>query len=199
MVYNQGPMAPDQDRVKRMEFRKKLRDRTGELHRRVEKSSCEALEKVFYERMDTYFIQEGRLDEMEKLLVHLIDEIDQTEDAAGLKRLGDRLNYLEIHFEEIDSALFDRPIRLRRRPFDFFKFFRQARGAADDDLRGEFLNTEEAYRELGLEPGSDFRTVKTAFRRLVKQLHPDSNNGDRATEPKLRRLVAAYEYIKRRS
>jgi DnaJ domain len=192
-------MAPANEHFKSMEFRKKLRDRTLELQRRVEKSSCDALEKVFYERMDTYFTQEGRLDELEKLLVLLSEEIHETEDVPGLKRLAERLNYLETHFEEIDSVLFDRPVRLRSTRFDFFKFFRQARGQAFEDLKGEFGSPAEAYGELGLQESCTFREVKTAFRTHVKRLHPDSNNGDRGNEPKLRRLVAAYEYIKRRS
>jgi curved DNA-binding protein CbpA len=38
--------------------------------------------------------------------------------------------------------------------------------------------------------------VTAAFRRLAKQLHPDARGGDRSQEPQLRKLVAAYQFIK---
>jgi DnaJ-class molecular chaperone len=31
---------------------------------------------------------------------------------------------------------------------------------------------------------------------LVKRHHPDANNGDRATEDKLREIIQAYNYLK---
>ena len=56
----------------------------------------------------------------------------------------------------------------------------------------------EAFRELGLESGTSLKSVKAAFRKLVKELHPDKRGGDRSTEPRLRRLVAAYQFLRRK-
>jgi len=191
-------MAPDQDHFKAMELRKKLRDRLGDLQNRVEKSSSEAFERVFHERMDTYFAQQERLEEMEMLLVQLIGEIDQACVLDDLKKLSARLNFLEEHFEEIDSQLYNRPMRRRSR-FNLFDFLRQWENNTAPDARPEIANEAEAYRELGMEPGCSMKSITAAFRRLVKELHPDRHGGDRSTEPKLRRLVAAYELIKKKS
>ncbi len=179
-----------------MEWRKKLRDRVGELNYRVKKSSLEALERVYYERMDTYFAQEERLEEMEQLLVQIVDEVDQAQDINRLNRIAGRLTHLEYHFEEIDSILHDRPVRSSQNRFNFFKFFRQWQGNTSG-IKNEINNEVEAYRELGLGINSSLKEVKVAFRRLIMELHPDRHNGDRSTEPKLRKLMAAYEFIKR--
>ena len=190
-------MAYDPNRSEAMELRKKLRDRVEELNHRVEKCSVEALERVFYERMDTYFAQEERLEEMAQLLVQIFDEVDQAQDLNRLRRISERLAYLEDHYEQIDSVLYDRPARPRQNRFNFFKFFQQ-RQANTSGVHNEISNEAEAYRELGLETHSSMKDVKVAFRHLIKQLHPDRHHGDRSTEPQLRKLVAAYEFIKKR-
>ncbi|MBI3595670.1 MAG: DnaJ domain-containing protein [Nitrospirae bacterium] len=191
-------MGQDHDHFKAMELRKKLRDRVGDLQNRVGKSSAEAFEQVFHERMDTYFAQQERLEEMEQLLAQIIGEIDQARVLDDLKKLSGRLNFLEEHFEEIDSQLYNRPMRRRSR-FNLFDFLRQWESNATPEARPEFSSEAEAYQELGMEPGATMRSITAAFRRLVKELHPDRRGGDRSTEPKLRRLVAAYEFIKRKS
>ena len=191
-------MDQDHDHLKAMELRKKLRDRVGDLQTRVEKSSSEAFEQVFHERMDTYFAQQERLEEMEQLLDQILHEIDQSRLLDDLKKLSGRLNFLEEHFEEIDSQLYNRPMRRRNR-FNLFDFLRQWENHSTPEARPEFNSEAEAYQELGMEPGATMRSITAAFRRLVKELHPDRRGGDRSTEPKLRRLVAAYEFIKRKS
>ena len=191
-------MSMDNSQAKAMELRKKLRDRLGNLQNRVEKSSTEAFEHVFHERMDTYFAQEERLDEMVVLLSQMTGEIDQTVDMDDLKRLAERLNFLEDHFEEIDSQLYNRPMRRRKGQFNLFEFLRQWESGQTPGIRNEINSETEAYRELGLDPGSSMKSITAAFRRLVKELHPDRHGGDRSTEPKLRKLVAAYDFIKRK-
>jgi DnaJ-domain-containing protein 1 len=190
-------MAYNHSRFEAMELRRKLRDRVEELNLRVKKCSVEALERVFYERMDTYFAQEERLEEMSQLLIQIFDEVDQEQDINRLKRIAERLTYLEDHYEQIDSVMYDRPARPRQNRFNFFKFFRQWQ-ADTSGAKNEINNEAEAYRELGLETHSSLKEVKVAFRRLIKQLHPDRHQGDRSTEPQLRKLVAAYEFIKKR-
>ena len=182
---------------KEAQWRRKLRDRADELTHRVETCSSDALEHVLHVRMDTYFEQEERLEEMTQLLKHLPREIDQTEDLQHLKRIADRLTFLEGHFEEIDGAMHDRPPRPSKNRFNFSNFFRQWHADRSDGCKEEISNEEEAYQELNLETRSSFKEVKAAFRRLIKDLHPDRHNGDRSTEPKMRRLVAAYEFIKK--
>ena len=191
-------MGQEYEHLKAMELRKKLRDRVGDLQTRVEKSSSQAFEQVFHERMDTYFAQQERLEEMEQLLDQILHEIDQSGLLEDLKKLSGRLNFLEEHFEEIDSQLYNRPMRRRNR-FNLFDFLRQWESNSTTEARPEFSSEAEAYRELGMEPGATMRSITAAFRRLVKELHPDRRGGDRSTEPKLRRLVAAYEFIKRKS
>jgi DnaJ-domain-containing protein 1 len=191
-------MDQDYDHLKAMELRKKLRDRVEDLQTRVAKSSSEAFEQVFHERMDTYFAQQERLEEMEQLLDQILHEIDQSPLLDDLKKLSGRLNFLEEHFEEIDSQLYNRPMRRRNR-FNLFDFLRQWENKTTPESRPEFNSEAEAYQELGMEPGATMRSITAAFRRLVKELHPDRRGGDRSTEPKLRRLVAAYEFIKRKS
>ena len=36
----------------------------------------------------------------------------------------------------------------------------------------------------------------TAFRQRAKELHPDARNGDRSSEPELRRILEAYQFLK---
>ena len=192
-------MAKDNSHAKAMELRKKLRDRLGDLKNRVEKSSSEAFEQVFHERMDTYFTQEERLDEMAQLLSQMTGEIDLARDLDELKKLAGRLNFLEEHFEEIDSQLYNRPMRRRAGRFNLFDFLRQWESGPASGTRSEITSEAEAYQELGMDPGSSMKSITAAFRRLVKELHPDRHGGDRSTEPKLRKLVAAYEFIKKRT
>jgi tetrahydromethanopterin S-methyltransferase subunit G len=192
-------MAKDNSRPRAMELRKKLLDRLGDLQNRVEKSLSEAFERVFHERMDTYFSQEERLDEMAILLSQMTGELDQAVDLEELKKLAGRLNFLEEHFEEIDSQLYDRPIRRRNGRFNLFEFLRQWETGQSPGTRNEINSEAEAYQELGIDPGASLKSVTAAFRRLAKELHPDQRGGDRSAEPRLRKLVAAYEFIKKKT
>ena len=50
----------------------------------------------------------------------------------------------------------------------------------------------EAYRRLGLEPGADEATVKRAYREQVKEVHPDTADGDQEA---FKRVTRAYERL----
>jgi DnaJ-domain-containing protein 1 len=50
----------------------------------------------------------------------------------------------------------------------------------------------EAYATLGLEPGADETDVKQAYRRLVKETHPDTDDGD---EEAFKEVTEAYEHL----
>ncbi|MDH5640696.1 MAG: J domain-containing protein, partial [Nitrospira sp.] len=57
-------------------------------------------------------------------------------------------------------------------------------------------NAVDAYAVMGVEFGSSLADVTAAFRVKAKQLHPDANNGDRSSEPELRRMLEAYQFLK---
>jgi hypothetical protein len=50
----------------------------------------------------------------------------------------------------------------------------------------------EAYETLGLDPGADADEVRRAYRTRVKEVHPDTENGD---EEAFRRVNRAYETL----
>lgn len=51
---------------------------------------------------------------------------------------------------------------------------------------------------LGVDADASEAAIKTAFRRAAKKCHPDMNGGNRAGERRLRRLVAARDFLLRR-
>jgi hypothetical protein len=70
-------------------------------------------------------------------------------------------------------------------------------GGGDLSLGSSSVNNAvDAYAIMGVEFGSTLADVTTAFRHKAKQLHPDANNGDRSSEPELRRMLEAYQYLK---
>lgn len=61
---------------------------------------------------------------------------------------------------------------------------------------------DDYYRTLGLEPGADFAAIKTAYRNLSKQYHPDKVNhlGEefkRVAEEKMKEINEAYQHLKK--
>ncbi|MBI5198054.1 MAG: DnaJ domain-containing protein [Nitrospirae bacterium] len=113
-----------------------------------------------------------------------------------LRTFENRLNFLEDRFDELDSRLRNRPRRRRNKIHmaDFFTASQEGFKAnpTPDDVR----SANEAYEILGLSQGSPLKEIIRAFRRKVKELHPDSRNGDRSQEAELRKLLAAYEFLK---
>lgn len=53
-------------------------------------------------------------------------------------------------------------------------------------------STTEAYRTLGLDPGADEAAVRSAYRAKVKEVHPDTEQGD---ERAFKRVQNAYERL----
>lgn len=62
--------------------------------------------------------------------------------------------------------------------------------------KGEIHSSTQAFEVLGVEFGSSLSAVTRAFRERAKKLHPDSRQGDRGSEPELRRIIEAYQYLK---
>lgn len=52
------------------------------------------------------------------------------------------------------------------------------------------------YETLGVDKGADEKTLKTAFRKLAMQFHPDKNPGDKACEYRFKEINEAYEVLK---
>jgi molecular chaperone DnaJ len=51
------------------------------------------------------------------------------------------------------------------------------------------------YQVLGVEPFADADTVRSAFRKLARQCHPDLNQGDRHSEEQFKEINEAYEIL----
>ncbi len=52
------------------------------------------------------------------------------------------------------------------------------------------------YEILGVERGADDKVVKSAFRKLAMQYHPDRNAGDKGAEAKFKQVNEAYDVLK---
>lgn len=52
------------------------------------------------------------------------------------------------------------------------------------------------YETLGVSKGADEKELKSAFRKLAMQFHPDRNPGDQACEHKFKEINEAYETLK---
>ena len=55
---------------------------------------------------------------------------------------------------------------------------------------------DDPYKVLGVSPNASDEEIKTAYRRLAKQYHPDRNPGDEYAAKKMQQINAAYEQIK---
>ena len=53
-----------------------------------------------------------------------------------------------------------------------------------------------ALSVLEVEPDADFKTIRTAYRQLAKQHHPDLKQGDKEAEARFREIQAAYDVLK---
>ncbi|MDX1732143.1 MAG: DnaJ domain-containing protein, partial [Aurantimonas coralicida] len=54
----------------------------------------------------------------------------------------------------------------------------------------------KAFETLDLTDEASGEAIRTRYKQLVKQLHPDANGGDRGTEDKLREVIQAYKLLK---
>ena len=57
-------------------------------------------------------------------------------------------------------------------------------------------NKRDYYDVLGITRGASEQDIKSAFRRLAKDCHPDRNASDKGAEQKFKELNEAYEALK---
>ncbi|MCF4967636.1 J domain-containing protein [Nostoc sp. CMAA1605] len=57
------------------------------------------------------------------------------------------------------------------------------------------MDLGDCYRLLGLRSGASFSDIKTSYRRLAQQYHPDINPGDKKAKDKFIALTEAYRYL----
>ena len=55
--------------------------------------------------------------------------------------------------------------------------------------------TRDYYEVLGVSRDADDATIKKAFRRLARELHPDVNTNDPEAEDKFKEAAEAYEVL----
>jgi curved DNA-binding protein CbpA len=57
------------------------------------------------------------------------------------------------------------------------------------------MDLGDCYRVLGLRSGASFVDIKTSYRRLAQQYHPDINPGDKKAQDKFIALTEAYKLL----
>lgn len=178
-----------------------MKGRVAEIQARVTKDIDYAFEALLQEQPDLSLKMEGALEEVLRMVETIDGELEEVSSVAELERLDRRIEFIEEQFEDIEAELYSRPRRRRKRRPNLFDFFRQAAGGGgwggdSSDPQGEVRTAADAFAVLGLDEGSSYTAVTKAFRKKAKELHPDSRDGDRSGEAQLRKLIAAYQYIK---
>lgn len=74
---------------------------------------------------------------------------------------------------------------------------RQWQQEAEARQRGLEPGDRRALDELGLGYESDRRALRRRYSELVRRYHPDRNGGDRSNEERLRRVVDAYQHLRK--
>ena len=58
------------------------------------------------------------------------------------------------------------------------------------------MGTKRDYYEiLGIEKNADAGKIKSAYRKLAKKYHPDTNSGDAVAEQKFKEVTEAYNIL----
>jgi curved DNA-binding protein CbpA len=56
---------------------------------------------------------------------------------------------------------------------------------------------QQALQTLELEETATLNEIKSRYKELVKRHHPDANGGDRSAEERLRKVIQAYDYLRK--
>ena len=54
---------------------------------------------------------------------------------------------------------------------------------------------ESLYDTLGVKKGASADEIKKAYRKLARQYHPDTNQGDKAAEERFKQVQTAYDVL----
>lgn len=183
--------------AKYIKFRRGMQKRISSLRSKTEDSLEAAVDIMMEERVDGFFRVEQGLEEVIKSLVEIEEELEGVRDLSGAMRLESRLEFVEDRWDEFDSEIRERP-RRRRKKISLADMLKAAAGEGNTlgDNPNGVNNAMDAYAIMGVEFGSSLAEVTAAFRVKAKQLHPDANNGDRSSEPELRRMLEAYQFLK---
>ena len=177
-----------------------MQKRIIEVQARALENLDHAFDKLIQEQPDLYFKMEEGFEEVRQTMTLVGEELETASGLAELERLDRRIEFIEERFEDLESELYSRPRRRRKRRPNLFDFFRAASGGGEaggsTDPQSEISTAAEAYDVLGLEAGCSPTAITRAFRRKAKELHPDARDGDRSGEPRLRKLIAAYQYLR---
>lgn len=93
-----------------------------------------------------------------------------------------------------DATFFDDPLGL----FKHRNTGPEDRAREEEPVRRPPRNAErKALEVLGLDETSTLNDIKARYKELVKRFHPDANGGDRAAEDQLRKVIQAYDYLKK--
>ena len=72
----------------------------------------------------------------------------------------------------------------------------QARGPQAEKVKPLHELDRRALETLGIHGHAKADEIKQAYKKLVKIHHPDANGGDKASEDRLRAIIAAYTHLK---
>ncbi|MFO0705497.1 MAG: J domain-containing protein [Nitrospira sp.] len=179
-----------------IKFQGGMRKRIDSLRVKTEDSLEVAVDTMMEARVDSFFRVEEGLEEVIRSLVEIEEELGLIRDLSGAIRLESRLEFVEDRWDEFDSEIRERP-RRRKKKLNLADMLKAASGSGDlAQGSGSVNNAMDAYAIMGIEFGSSLSEVTAAFRQKAKVLHPDANNGDRSSEPELRRMLEAYQFLK---
>src|SRR5215468_1461798 len=54
---------------------------------------------------------------------------------------------------------------------------------------------ESLYDTLGVKKGASADEIKKAYRKLARQYHPDTNQGDKSAEERFKQVQTAYDVL----
>ncbi|MEW6622084.1 MAG: J domain-containing protein [Bacillota bacterium] len=57
------------------------------------------------------------------------------------------------------------------------------------------MEYKDYYKTLGVDKKASAKEIKNAYRKLVKEYHPDKRSGDKAAEAKFKEIAEAYEVL----
>ncbi|WP_152045073.1 J domain-containing protein [Aureimonas psammosilenae] len=96
------------------------------------------------------------------------------------------------------AAAAQAPLRSKYRPSrarDAFNIFGEEEAAKQRAKPVRSLEAK-AFETMSLAQDATGETIRTRYKLLVKQYHPDSNGGDRGHEDRLREVIQAYKLLK---